>query len=167
MPASFKSGKKYRNIRIILYCAEFEMEAPSALSLSVMTYSDYKGCNTVKVLFGCTPDGYISFISAAYPGSITDNSMTCKSGILLLLQPGDDVMADKGFTVSNIHLEPKGLRMVVPPFKKHHGKFSPTEVSTTKVITNLTIIVENCIMRTRYFQILLRLSLLYSLHPIY
>ena len=106
MAASFKSSKKYRNIRIMLNCTEFEMEVPSALSLNAMTYSDYKR-NAVKVLFGCTPDGYISFISAAYPGSITDNSMACKSGILSLLQPGDDIMTDKGFTVSNIHLEPR------------------------------------------------------------
>ena len=108
IPSSFKSSKKYENICIILDCAEFKMEArPSAPSLNAVTYSDYKGRNTVKVLFGCTPDGYISFISAAYPGSITDNSMACKSGILSLLQPGDDIMTDKGFTVSNIHLEPR------------------------------------------------------------
>ena len=107
MPASFKNSLTYRNIRITLNCAEFEMEAPSALSLNAMTYSDYKGHDTVKILFGGAPDGYISFISAAYPGSITDNSMACKSGILSLLQPGDDIMTDKGFTVSNIHLEPR------------------------------------------------------------
>ena len=46
--------------------------------------------------------------------------------------------------------------MVVPPFKKHQAQFSPTEVATTKVIANLRIIVENCIMRTRYFRILRR-----------
>ena len=69
MLASFKTSKRYCRVRVILDRAEFEMEAPSALSLIAMTYSDYKGRNTVKVLFGCTPDGYISFVSTAYPDS--------------------------------------------------------------------------------------------------
>ena len=157
MPASFKTSKRYCWVQVILDCAEFEVEAPSALSLNAMTYSDYKGHNTVKVLFRCTPDRYISFVSAAYPGSIADNAITCRSGILSLLQPGDEIMADKGFTLSNTHLQPRGLKLIVPPFQKNNGNFSAAEVATTKVIANLRIVVENCIMRTRYFRIL-RLS---------
>ena len=104
MLASFKTSKRYCRVRVILDCAEFEVEAPSALSFNAMTYSDYKGRNTVKVLFGCTPDGYISFVLAAYPGSIADNTVTCRSGILSLLQPGDKFIADKGLMLSNTHL---------------------------------------------------------------
>ena len=66
--SELKTTDKYSRVRVILDCAEFEMEAPSALSLNSMFYSDYKGRNTVKVLFGVTPDGYRSFISKAYPG---------------------------------------------------------------------------------------------------
>ena len=64
------------------------------------------------MLFGVTPDGYISFIYRAWPGSILDNAITVKSGILDL-EPGDCIMADKGFTLSNSELQPRGLELVV------------------------------------------------------
>ena len=109
MPMSFHSNRTYSRVRAILDCAECEMEAPSALSLNAMTYSDYKGRNTVKVLFAVTPDGYISFVSQAYGGSISDNAITTKSNILDMLDTGDELMADKGFTLSNSELQPRDL----------------------------------------------------------
>ena len=113
---SFQSNRTYSRVRAILDCAEFEMEAPSALSLNAMTYSDYKGRNTVKVLFAVTPDGYISFDSEAYDGSILDNAITLKSKILDMLDTGLELMADKGFIPSNSELQPIGLELVLPPF---------------------------------------------------
>ena len=59
--ASFFQDKRYCQVRVILEFAKFEMEAPSALSLNAMTYSDYKGHDTVKALFGCAPDALASF----------------------------------------------------------------------------------------------------------
>lgn len=154
MPEAFRCVSEYRNVRIILDCAEFEMESPSSLSVNSMTYSDYKGRNTVKVLFGVTPDGYISFVSRAYPGSISDNAITVKSGVLDKLSPGDHIMADKGFTLSKSELTPRGLTLVVPPFRCGGAQFTAEEVDTTKKIANLRIVVENCIMRTRYCRFL-------------
>ena len=144
----FFSNPRYCQIRVILDCAEFEIEAPSALSLNAMTYPDYKGRNMVKVLFGVTPDDYIIFISMTFDGSISDNSITLKSRILDLLEAGDTFMADKGFTLSNSLLQPRGLALVLP------FCFAEAEVEETKKISNLLIVVENYIMRTRYFRIL-------------
>ena len=154
MPPEFKTTDKYSRVMVILDCAAFEMEPPSALLLNSMFYSDYKGRNTVKVLFGVTPDIYISFISQAYPGSISDNAITVKSGILDLLEPGDCIMADKEFTLSNSELQPRGLELVVPPFCQGGGAFTAPEVETTKEVANRRIVVENCIMRTRVYRIL-------------
>ena len=151
MPTVFKESKEYRRIRAILDCAKFEMESPSALSLNAMTYSDNKGRNRVKVLYAVTPDGYISFVSPAYGGSISDNSITFKPGLLDMCSSGDDLMADKGFTISNTEVQPRGLRIVLPPFHYGQASFTQKEVETTKAIANLRIVVENCIMRTRYY----------------
>ena len=112
-----------------------------------MTYSDYRGQNTVIVLFGVTP---------TYPGPISDtcNSMTEKSEILHKLQPGDYIMADKGFTISNNLLQLRGLSLTVPPFRFGNSPFTAKEVETTKVVANLRTVVENCILRARYYRIL-------------
>ena len=154
MPPAFKALKKYRKVRIILDCSEFEMEAPSSLALNAMSYSDYKGRTTVKVLFGVTPDGYVSFVSKAYGGAISDNSLTMKSGVLEKCDAGDKIMADKGFTLSNAELQPRGLATVLPPFRQGSAQFTSEEVEETKEIANLRIVVENCIMRIRYFRLL-------------
>ena len=130
------------------------MEVPSSLALNAMSYSDYKGRTTVKVLFGVTPDGYVSFVSTAYGGAISDNSLTMKSGVLEKCDAGDKIMADKGFTLSNAELQPRGLATVLPPFRQGSAQFTSEEVEETKEIANLRIVVENCIMTIRYFRLL-------------
>lgn len=155
MPESFRAASM-TSVRAILDCTEYEIEAPSALSLNAMTYSDYKSRNTVKVLFCITPDGFISHVSKAYPGSISDNAITLKSGILDMCEPGDCLMADKGFTLSNVELQPRGISLVVPPFRQQNKQFSPSAVKLTREIAALRITVENCILRVNYSRLLKR-----------
>ena len=62
----------------------------------VLTYSSYKSNQTLKVLVGIAPNGVITFISFTYGGRTTDAHITNDSGFLKLIQPGDEVMADKG-----------------------------------------------------------------------
>ena len=109
LPNGFKEKAEFRAIRCILDCTEFAIQAPSALSLNAMNYSYYKCCHTVKVLCSITPDGYFSFVSTAFPSSISDNAFTIQSGLLDLCEPGDSLLADKGLTVSNAELQPRGL----------------------------------------------------------
>ena len=54
-------------------------------------YSSYKSHHTLKFLIGIAPSGYITFLSQVYGGRATDCYITANSGILDLLQPGDEV----------------------------------------------------------------------------
>ena len=89
------SSKKLIAVNTILDFAEFEIDAPTALSLNTMTYSHYKGQNTVKVLFAVIPECCISQVSSAYPRSINDNviMITSNPGILDLFQPDYEIFA--------------------------------------------------------------------------
>ena len=42
MPSAFQMSSEYKKIRCILDCTEFAIQAPSALSLNAMNYSEYK-----------------------------------------------------------------------------------------------------------------------------
>ena len=96
MPKCFNN---FRNTRIIIDCYEVECQRPSGLMNSFVTYSQYKSCNTWKILVGCTPAGLVSFVSEAWGGRISDKELTEKSGSLDLLECGDAIMADKGFDI--------------------------------------------------------------------
>ena len=164
LPKSFKTSPRFSAIRCIIDCTEFSIEAPSAISLNAMTYSDYKSTHTIKVLCAITPDGYISLVSKAYPGSISDNSITRKSGILDLCEPGDSLLADKGFTLPNSELQPRALTLIVPPFRMRQAQFAPDEVALTRKIADLRITVENCILRLKYSRLLCKRLPINTLH---
>ena len=113
MPMCFKT--KYPTTRLILDATEVSLETPSSLKMQSLTWSSYKNTNTLKGLVGITPTGYISFVSHLYCGNISDKKFTEESGVLDTLQPGDGVMADRGFDIGDecaLH----NIDLNIPPF---------------------------------------------------
>ncbi|XP_068676861.1 uncharacterized protein [Montipora foliosa] len=105
--------------RVIIDCTEFFIEKPSSPSAQKATWSDYKHHNTVKSLVGITPSGAFSFISKLWSRSTSDRRVTQESGLIDLLEEGDQVMADRGFTIRNL-LTKKGVKLNMPPFTKRN-----------------------------------------------
>ena len=50
---------------------------------------------------GVAPNACITYVSEAYPGNTTDQEIMKHDRLLDQLEPGDGVMADKGFIKSN------------------------------------------------------------------
>ena len=65
-------------------------------------FSTYKSRNTWKKLICITPAGTISFISKCYGGCASDRFITEDYHILDKLHCGDNLMADKGFNISDL-----------------------------------------------------------------
>ena len=57
---------------------------------------------TLKLLVGITPSGAFSFISKLWSGSTSDQQVSQDSGLIDLLEEGDQVMADRGFTIRDL-----------------------------------------------------------------
>ena len=55
----------------------------------------------IKVLIGVSPQGTITFISNAWGGIVSDKYVTENSGLLKHLLPGDQVLADHGFDITD------------------------------------------------------------------
>ena len=109
---------KYLKTRAIIDGTEFKCQTPSSLVLHSEPYSSYKTHATFKGLIGIAPSDYITFFSQLYAGSISDRELTISSGFLNLpFSHGDVVMADQGFTISDL-LEPIGVGLNIPPFLK-------------------------------------------------
>ena len=75
-----------------------------------------------------------------------------RCGILSLLEPGDSVMADRGFTIADL-LDLKGVALNIPPMKTS-DQFTQRELTTTCRIANLRIHVECAIGRIKNFKLL-------------
>ena len=145
MPEAFK--KDYPNTRMIIDATEFFVERPSSLLSQACTFSSYKNRNTVKVLIGIMPSGTISFVSNCYEGSICDQKLVELSGLLNRLEPGDELMADKGFQIQDL-LAPLGVHLNIPPFLTSKAQMPVADVA------HLWIHVERAIGRIKEYHIL-------------
>ena len=114
IPDAFKLS--YRTCRVVIDCTEFSVEQPPKVNQCVHFYSHYKKGYTVKVLVGCTPSGFISFLSRSCGGRTSDTQITNRSGLLSLFEPV--VLADKGCSEIKTRLEElgKNVLFVMPPF---------------------------------------------------
>lgn len=152
MPLCFK--RVYPNTRIILDCTEIKTQAPSSLLLASQLYSNYKSSHTLKALVGIAPNGAITFISPLYSGCMSDVEIVKLSGVLDLIEQGDSVMADKGFTIDDL-LEEKGVTLNIPPFLRDagstSGQFTQKEIEQTQQIAAVRIHVERAIRRINEF----------------
>ena len=74
---------------MILDCTEFKFQHVSNLDLNSLMFSNYKNIITGKAFIGIASYGMSLFFSFSdiYPGSISDNCITEKSGVVQLIQP--------------------------------------------------------------------------------
>ena len=152
MPTQFK--EQYPCTRVIIDCTEIYTETPSSLPIQSATFSSYKLHNTFKGLVGISPTGAVIFISDLYTGSGSDKELTnYLCGILNLVEPGDSVMADKGFDIAyDVML--KGAKLNIPPFASRNQQMSKKKVICTRKIASLRIHVEGAIGRIKQYRIL-------------
>ena len=149
MPIVFRG--KFCKCICIIDCFEVFCERPSGLKARAQTYSQYKHHNTVKFLIAISPQGSISFISNGWGGRVSDQHLTENCGLLPNLLPGDLVLADRGFNIS----ESVGLycaELVIPPFTKGKPQLCPIEIENSREIAHVRIHVERVIglLRQKY-----------------
>ena len=155
MPMSIAS--KCPNLRVIIDYTEFKIPRLKSPVAQQLTFSSYKNCNTAKALIGISPTGAICFISELYGGSISDKELTRRSGIVEHLQPGDLMMADRGFLIGEF-TKPHGIKLSIPDFHDKGEQFTPFQVSHSRRVSNKRIHVERAIGRIKQYKILNQLN---------
>ncbi|XP_068756790.1 uncharacterized protein [Montipora capricornis] len=142
----------YPTTRVIIDCTEVFVEVPSSMLAQSQTWSNYKHHNTFKVLIGISPNGQVIFVSKLWGDRISDKCITEKSGLMQYLKPGDNIMADRGFEITNIL--PPGVGLNIPPFKGARAQLTAEEVTETVHIASVRIHVERAIGRVKNYHIL-------------
>ena len=108
--------------------------------------------NTWKCLVGISPNGAITFVSKLWSGRVSDKEITLQSGVLNLLEPGDNVMAERGFNIAE--LLPPGVSQNIPPFKGKQDQLTAEEAKETAHIAAVRIHAEGAIGRVKNYHIL-------------
>ena len=149
MPRKFK--KHFFHAVAIIDCFELFIEKPCSFNPRSTTYSQYKKHNTLKVLISISPTGSITFISKAWGGRVSDRLITRKSGFLDYICPGDVVMADRGFNISD-DLAVIGAHLEIPASTRGKKQLSMSEVEKTRQIARVRVHVERVIglLRRKY-----------------
>lgn len=148
-----KLKRNYPNLRCTIDCTEIYIERPRDLEIQKQTWSDYKHSNTAKLLIAIAPNGMISFVSRAWGGRISDKQLVRQSGFLEILEPGDVILADRGFPIYD-DVIPLKVTLQIPPPSSGIEQQSRSDVWKTKSIANARIHVERAINRLKWFSIL-------------
>ena len=150
MPICFKDS--FPKTRVIIDCTEFFIEMPSSYRSQSVTFSSYKNHNTAKGLLGISPSGYPSFVSSLYVGRVSDKKITKDCGILDLLEPGDQIMADRGFDIADDL--PSGVTLNIPAFLNGNDQLTLEEETSTRKIASARVHVERAISRIKNYRLL-------------
>ena len=152
VPPLFK--EKFPKITSIIDCFEIFINRPKNLKARAQVYSNYKKHSTIKFLIACHPLGAVTFLSKAWGGRATDCEIVRESGFIShrYHYPGDQILADRGFTLQDDFAVQCQAELVMPAFTKGKKQLSAKEVEITRKIANIRIHIERVIglIKNRY-----------------
>ncbi len=114
----------------------------------------------MKYLIRVTPQGTVAYICEGWGGRTSDKYLTEHCSLLSYLVPGDLVLADRGFNISD-SVGTYCSTLKIPAFTKGKKQLSRIEVEQTRQIANVRIHVERVIGNIRQ-----KYSILSSIQPI-
>lgn len=150
-PRDFKL--KYPSTRLIVDGTECPVQKPKEPLAQQATFSSYKNRNTLKVLVGASPGGLVSYVSPAYCGSTSDRQICERSNLVTMCEPGDSIMADKGFNVQDL-FEARRVTINIPTFFSKKNRLSGNTVMNDRKIASKRVHIERIIGLAKTFKIL-------------
>ena len=152
IPSVFRS--KFPRVTSIIDCFEIFIESPKDLLARAQTYSNYKKHCTIKVFISCTPLGAINFISKCWGGRASDIQIVSESEFTTTKyhMPGDQILADRGFTLTEDFALNSGTELLIPAFTRGKSQLSAMEIESTRKIASVRIHIERVIglLKNRY-----------------
>jgi hypothetical protein len=152
-PTDFKL--KFPSTRVVVDGTECPIKKPKEPVLQQATFSTYKNRNTVKVLVGLSPGGLVTYLSPAYGGSTSDRQICERSNLPDICDPGDSIMADKGFNVQDM-FERSMVKINIPTFFHKKNRLSGETVLKDRKIASKRVHVERIIGLAKTYKILQR-----------
>ena len=134
LPSSFE---KHPTARIIINGTEVFVERATSMKTQWQTWSNYKHQNNWKALDGISPNGIVTFVSSLWTRQVSDKELTKCLGFFEKLEPGDNIMAERGFGIAYNLLSEVILN--IPLFKGARDQLNPGETNETARISAVII----------------------------
>ncbi|XP_011312050.1 uncharacterized protein Camp [Fopius arisanus] len=150
MPLAFEN---FENTVCVVDCTEFKIQKPKCLACRLKIYSQYKSNFTAKFMTVVSPAGLLIYLSEGYGGRSSDGAIFEASNITSRLQPGDAVMADKGFRIENL-CDKFGIQLYRSAFLERKKQFSTEEAILNRNIAAARVHVERMNQRIEIFDVL-------------
>lgn len=90
-------GQVLQKCACIIECFEIFIEKQRDLRAIAHIYSNYKDQHTMKYVTDLTPQGTVYFVSKGWGSRTSDKHLAERSGFLDYLNPGDVILANRGF----------------------------------------------------------------------
>ena len=145
IPPVFKS--KFPRLTCIIDCFEIFIDSPKNLKARAQCYSNYKNHTTAKVFISCSPLGHVNFVSNVYGGRASDVQIVRESNFISTKYhlPGDQILADRGFTLHDEFAATCGASLLTPSFTKGKSQLTAQEVEISRNISSVRIHIERII----------------------
>ncbi|KYN00652.1 hypothetical protein ALC62_08567, partial [Cyphomyrmex costatus] len=95
----------------------------------------------------------ISYISSAYAGSVSDRAIVERSNLTKKTEPGDSIMADRGFTVQDL-FAPIYVSINIPAFLKGKTQLPGLTLLKDRKLASKRVHIERLIGLTKTYKIL-------------
>ena len=138
----------------IIDCTEIFIDRPKNLKARAQVYPHYKKHSTSKFFIACTPLRAVSFVSKAWGGRVSDVELVKNSGFISCQyhHPGDQILADRGFTLVDEFAAGCGVELITPSFCRGKKQLTAKEVEMSRQISSIRIRIERIIglIKNRY-----------------
>ena len=131
----FKS--KFPRLTSIIDWFEIFTESPRNLLAQAQRYC--KKHTTIKVFISCTPLGAVNFVSKCWGGQASDIQTVRESGFTTTRfhMPGDQILADRGFTLQEDFALNSGSELIIPAFMRGKKQLSAREIESMRKIASV------------------------------
>lgn len=131
------------------------MQKPDNPVSQQASWSSYKHANTLKILVGATPGGLLLYCSDAYyyGGSVSDRQTVERSTLLQKCEPGDSILADRGFNIKDLFAD-KDVTVNIPTFLKGKSQLPGLTVLQDRKLASKRVHIERIIGLIKTYKIL-------------
>lgn len=147
LPDTFRN-EYFEKTVCIIDCFEILIEKQCNVSASAESYSTYQSHHSMKYLIAVSPQGSVRFISDGWGGRTNDKFIIENSDFLSHLFPGDVVLADKDFNVTE-SVQSFQLDKKIPAFTLGKRQLDPVDLESPESSPSLRVHIKRVIEAAR------------------